>query len=144
MRKRDEELSKGWRQLVTPLWIERAVGKQKINCANTEGIFCIIQSSPTTKAEQFKRWLAKACYERVQEIEDPETATKMGEAAINEITREQHARESTQNKHAAYRGGRITGEVHDTLEAETDAKLVSPENYLTEPDCRKRLKGEKS
>ena len=45
-------------------------------CANTEGIFRIIQSIPSPKAEPFKRWLAKVGYERVQEIEDPELATK--------------------------------------------------------------------
>jgi DNA-damage-inducible protein D len=46
------------------------------DCANTEGIFRIIQSIPSPKAEPFKRWLAKVGYERIQEIEDPELATK--------------------------------------------------------------------
>ena len=49
---------------------------RKTNCANTEGIFRIIQSIPSPKAEPFKRWLAKVGYERVQEIEDPELASK--------------------------------------------------------------------
>ena len=47
-----------------------------MNCANTEGIFRLIQSIPSPKAEPFKRWLAKVGYERMQEIEDPELATK--------------------------------------------------------------------
>ncbi len=76
MRKRDEELSKGWGQIVTPLWLDTEGGKQQVNCANTEGIFRIVQSIPSPKAEPFKRWLAKVGYERVQEIEDPELATK--------------------------------------------------------------------
>lgn len=76
MRRRDPELSKGWGQIATPLLIETAGGKQKVNCANTEGIFRIIQSIPSPKAEPFKRWLAKVGYERIQEIEDPELATK--------------------------------------------------------------------
>ena len=76
MRRRDAELSKGWGQIATPLWIKTAGGKQKINCANTEGVFRIIQSVPSPKAEPFKRWLAKVGYERVQEIEDPELGTK--------------------------------------------------------------------
>lgn len=46
------------------------------DCANTEGLFRIIQSIPSPKAEPFKRWLAKVGYERVQEIENPELATK--------------------------------------------------------------------
>lgn len=76
MRRRDPELSQGWGQIATPLSIPTAGGNQKMNCANTEGIFRIIQSIPSPKAEPFKRWLAKVGYERIQEIEDPELATK--------------------------------------------------------------------
>jgi DNA-damage-inducible protein D len=76
MRRRDEELGKGWGQIATPLAVQTAGGMQKLNCANTEGIFRIIQSIPSPKAEPFKRWLAKVGYERVREIDDPELATK--------------------------------------------------------------------
>ncbi|KKP40527.1 MAG: prophage antirepressor [Candidatus Peregrinibacteria bacterium GW2011_GWF2_33_10] len=76
MLNRDEELAKGWVQIESPLLIDTSGGKQKINCANTEGIFRIIQSIPSPKAEPFKRWLAKVGYERVQEIENPELSTK--------------------------------------------------------------------
>ncbi len=76
MRRRDPELSTGWGQIATPLSIPTAGGPQKLNCANTEGIFRIIQSIPSPKAEPFKRWLARVGYERVQEIENPELATK--------------------------------------------------------------------
>jgi len=76
MRSRDPEINKGWGQIVTPLLIDTKGGTQKLNCANTEGIFRIIQSIPSPKAEPFKRWLAKIGYERVQEIENPELATK--------------------------------------------------------------------
>ena len=76
MRRRDGELSKGWGQIATPLAIETEGGIQQINCTNTEGIFRIIQSIPSPKAEPFKRWLAKVGYERMQEIEDPEISTK--------------------------------------------------------------------
>lgn len=76
MRRRDQVLSEGWVQIATPLAIPTAGGKQKINCASTEGILRIIQSIPSSKAEPFKLWLAKVGYERIQEIEDPELATK--------------------------------------------------------------------
>ena len=76
MRRRDPELSKGWWQIATPLPIETIGGPQKVNCANTEGIFRIIQSIPSPKAEPFKRWLARVGYERIKEIENPELATK--------------------------------------------------------------------
>ncbi|MCF7846006.1 MAG: Bro-N domain-containing protein [Candidatus Peribacteraceae bacterium] len=70
----DEEkvkLSTICRQLKLP----SADGKKyATDCADTEGIFRIIQSIPSPKAEPFKRWLAQVGYERVQEIENPELA----------------------------------------------------------------------
>lgn len=50
--------------------------KYETDCVNTEDAFRIVQSIPSPKAEPFKRWLAKVGYERVQEIENPELATK--------------------------------------------------------------------
>src|SRR3989339_328282 len=76
MKQRDPELRKGWVQIVHTLSIDTAGGKQKMLCANTEGLFRIIQSITSPKAEPFKRWLAKVGYERIQEIKDPELATK--------------------------------------------------------------------
>jgi DNA-damage-inducible protein D len=62
LRRRDPELAKGWGQIET-------------DCTNTEGLFRIIQSIPSPKAEPFKRWLAQVGYERVKEIENPELAS---------------------------------------------------------------------
>jgi len=44
------------------------------DCANLKGIFRIIQSVPSKKAEPLKRWLAKVGYDRIQEIQNPELA----------------------------------------------------------------------
>ncbi|MFA4975065.1 MAG: Bro-N domain-containing protein [Candidatus Paceibacterota bacterium] len=49
---------------------------RETDCTNTEDTFRIVQSIPSPKAEPFKRWLAKVGYERIQEIENPELATK--------------------------------------------------------------------
>ena len=76
MKQRDEMLNEAWVQIVRTLPVQTDGGKQSINCADTEGIFRIIQSIPSKKAEPFKRWLAKVGYERVKEIEDPELAQK--------------------------------------------------------------------
>lgn len=57
--------------------LEAPDGKMReTDCANTEGLLRIIQSIPSPKAEPFKLWLARVGYERIQEIEDPELATK--------------------------------------------------------------------
>lgn len=85
LRNRDEELSnlfdpveKGVVQIEPPLALpfDTAGGKQKLLSWNTEGIFRLIQSIPSKKAEPFKRWLARTGYERIQEIENPELAQK--------------------------------------------------------------------
>jgi hypothetical protein len=81
MRQRDPQLDSYWGTICTPLELFAPDGKKReTNCANTEGIFRIIQSIPSPKAEPFKRWLAKVGYERVQEIEDPELGTKRTKA----------------------------------------------------------------
>jgi hypothetical protein len=228
MKKREQvasgiELSTFCRQLK----LEATDGKKyQTEVADTEGIFRIIQSIPSPKAEPFKRWLAKVGYERVQEIEDPELATKrtkalyrakgyseawiekrmrgiavraeltdewknrgvkgepeyailtaqiskaafgltpseykelkglerenlrdhmtdlelifsmLGEAATTEIARKQDARGFDENRTASHKGGRIAGEAREKLEQETGEKVVSRNNYLTEPESRKRL-----
>lgn len=231
MRQRDSELNSNWGTICPPLALKAPDGKtRKTNCANTEGIFRIIQSIPSPKAEPFKRWLAKVGYERVQEIEDPELASKrtkaiyrakgyseawiekrmrgiairdeltdewqkrgvkeppdfailaaeiskaafgltpseykdlkglerenlrdhmtdlelifsmLGEAATTEIARKQDAQGFGENKRAARRGGKISGDARKKLEKETGDKVVSPENYLTEPEGKKRLERKK-
>ena len=228
MRQRDPELNANWGTICTPLKIVAPDGKVRAtNCANTEGIFRIIQSIPSPKAEPFKRWLAKVGYERIQEIEDPELATKrtralykakgysdnwiekrlrgiavrdeltdewkkrdvkqeqeyailtaeiakaafgvtpgehkelkglkrenlrdhmtnlelifsmLGEAATTEITRVDDAQGFDESKTAARKGGEVAGTARKDLEKKTRKRVVSPENYLTEPESRKRLK----
>ena len=75
MRSRDKVLAKGWGQFVTPLRIETEGGVQRVNCADTEGLFPTNQSIPSPRAGSFKRWLAQVGYERVKEIEHPELAS---------------------------------------------------------------------
>lgn len=230
MRRREPELKKGWGQIATPLLIDTPGGKQRINCANTEGIFRIIQSIPSPKAEPFKRWLAKVGYERVQEIEDPELATKrtralykakgysddwiekrmrgiairdeltdewsdrgikeqkeysiltaeiskatfgmtpseykkfkdldrenlrdhmtdleliftmLGEASTTEITRSKDSQGFDENLDASRQGGEVAGKARKDLEKKSGKKVSTRQNYLTETQIKKKLKGNK-
>jgi DNA-damage-inducible protein D len=64
---------------LSPVWVqlklEASDGKKyATDCANAKGMFRIIQSIPSPKAEPFKQWLAQVGYERIQEIENPELA----------------------------------------------------------------------
>ncbi len=79
MRRRDPSLAetfKGGGQFAPPLALSfiTAGGPQKLQCWTTEGIFRLIQSIPSPKAEPFKRWLARIGKERIDEIENPELA----------------------------------------------------------------------
>ena len=59
------------------LKLEAADGKKYLtDVADTEQVLRLVQSIPSKKAEPFKLWLARVGYERIQEIEDPELATK--------------------------------------------------------------------
>ena len=72
MRRREPELAKGWGQIVHPLVVRTPGGPQKENFANLEGMFRIIESIPSKKAEPFKRWLAQVGAERIHQMHDTE------------------------------------------------------------------------
>ena len=86
MRKRDDQLNTKWGTICTPLEMTAKDGKKrKINASNIEGLFRIIQSIPSPKAEPFKQWLAKVGYERIQEIENPELAAQRARNYYKEL-----------------------------------------------------------
>lgn len=75
LRSRDEGLNTNWGTICTPVEMIALDGKRrKIQAANVKGLFRIIQSIPSPKAEPFKQWLAQVGYERMLEIENPELA----------------------------------------------------------------------
>lgn len=74
MRHRDKPLADNWTNIALLLTVETAGGVQNISCANREGIFRIIQSISSPKAEPFKRWLANVGQERIEEEENPAQA----------------------------------------------------------------------
>mgnify|MGYP001600791354 FL=1 len=69
--------------------------------------------------------------------------TMLGEASTTKITKSRNAQGFAANKDAARKGGKIAGDARRKLELASGAKVVSPENYLDEPEKqkRKRLKG---
>lgn len=77
-RKLKQRLMREGSEVVTfchELKLPAADGKNyKTDCANVKGMFRIIQSIPSPKAEPFKQWLAQVGYDRVLEIENPELA----------------------------------------------------------------------
>jgi DNA-damage-inducible protein D len=73
LRTRDPELAANWGTICTPLRMTAHDGKiREVNAVNTEGVFRVLMSVPSPKAEPFKKWLAKVGEERIEEIENPE------------------------------------------------------------------------
>ena len=72
MKKRDPMLAEGWGQIVTPLSAQTPGGQQRVNCATQEGLFRLIQSIPSPKAEPFKIWMAQVASQRLDQMQDPE------------------------------------------------------------------------
>ena len=75
MRKRDASLAAYLGTNCPQVMMMTETGKRrKVLAANIKGLFRIIQSIPSSKAEPFKLWLAQVGYDRIQEIENPELA----------------------------------------------------------------------
>lgn len=73
MRSRDPELNSKWGTICTPVPMLGKDGKKRnVQAADLQGIFRIIQSVPSPKAEPLKMWLAEVGKERIDEIVDPE------------------------------------------------------------------------
>lgn len=73
LRLRDPQLNSVWGTICTPHQFISTDGKpHSSNCASLEGIFRIIQSITSKKAEPFKRWLAQVGAERIHQMQDPE------------------------------------------------------------------------
>ena len=86
-------------------------GKQRrIMAANLKSLFRIIQSIPSPKAEPFKQWLAQVGYDRILEIENPESFE--------------------QSQSVAKRGGAVAGVARKETEKELGRSVVSSSNFL--------------
>ena len=78
MRSRDAELDSVWGTICTPHQFVSSDGKKHaVNCASLEGIFRIIQSIPSKKAEPVKQWLAQVGAQRIDQMIDPEQTFQM-------------------------------------------------------------------
>lgn len=73
LRKRDPELDSRWGTICTLTQLVASDGKKYRSTVSTcEGLFRIIQSIPSPKAEPFKQWMAAVAAERVNQLQDPE------------------------------------------------------------------------
>lgn len=76
LRAKDSGLEASWTEITRTLKHDSGGGAQATQFINIEGIFRMMQSVPSGKAEEFKKWLAKVGFERIQEMQNPELALK--------------------------------------------------------------------
>ena len=73
MRARDPELNVRWGTICTPTRMVASDGKcYNTQAADMQGMFRIIQSIPSPKAEPFKQWMAQVAAQRIDQLLDPE------------------------------------------------------------------------
>ena len=73
MKSRDEGLKANWGTICTLVPLVSEDGKKhKEMTADTTGIFRVIQSIPSHKAEPIKQWIAHVAAERIDQLQDPE------------------------------------------------------------------------
>ena len=73
MRARDPELNSRWGTICTPTEMMASDGKvYKTQAADLEGVFRIIESIPSKKAEPVRQWLAEVGAQRIDQMIDPE------------------------------------------------------------------------
>jgi len=76
LRRRDKGLNERYPQITRTLEHSSNGGRQNTTFINIEGIFRLMQSVPSKRAEEFKKWLARVGFERLEEIRNPELAVK--------------------------------------------------------------------
>ena len=65
--------------------------------------------------------------------------TMLGEASTTRIAKDKGAQGFIENKEAAKKGGTVAGVARKELEQQSVRKVSTPENYLSEPEKKKKL-----
>ena len=135
MRKRDPELNSSWGTICTPAYLEAEDGKKyRTSVATAKGLFRIIQSIPSSKAEPFKVWMAQVAKERLDQVQDPELSIEQAitdyrrlgysEKWITQRIRSIEVRKELTDEWR--RGGNIAKNARKQLEAQTGQSALSP------------------
>lgn len=96
MRARDPELNLRWGTICTPTRMKAADGKYyKTQAAKLEGVFRVIQSIPSKKAEPLKQWLAEIGKQRIDQMIDPELTFQM---AVEDYRRQGYSDKWIENR----------------------------------------------
>ena len=131
------------RQELTDEWKKRGVKEEKEYAILTNEISKATFGKTVDEYKQLKALKKENLRDHMTDLEL--IFTLLGEASTTKIARSKNALGFSENKVAAHKGGKIAGDARKRLEIEAGEEIVTPENYLQEPEVekRKKLKGPK-
>src|SRR3989344_5069073 len=129
------------RQELTDEWDKRGVKKDREYAILTNEISKATFGKTVDEYKKFKGLEKENLRDHMDDLEL--IFTMLGEASTTKITKSRNAQGFVETKAAARKGGTIAGDARRKLELESRSNVVSPDNYLSEPEIqkRKRLQG---
>ena len=124
------------RQELTGEWKRRGVKEEKEYAILTNEISKATFGKTVDEYKQFKEIKKENLRDHMTDLEL--IFTMLGEASTTKIARSRNALGFSENKGAARKGGKIAGDARKKLELESGEKVVTSENYLQEPETKKR------
>jgi len=132
------------RQELTDEWDKRGVKKDREYAILTNEISKATFGKTVDEYKKFKGLEKENLRDHMDDLEL--IFTMLGEASTTKITKSRNAQGFVETKAAARKGGTIAGDARRKLELESRSNVVSPDNYLSEPEIqkRKRLQGKQT
>ena len=128
------------RQELTDEWKKRGVDEHREYAILTNEISKATFGKTVDEYKQLKSLKKENLRDHMTDLEL--IFTMLGEASTTKIARSKNAQGFDENEIVAKKGGTIAGDARKKLELEAGENVVTPENYLDEPETvkRKRLK----
>ncbi|MBS3154153.1 Bro-N domain-containing protein [Candidatus Woesearchaeota archaeon] len=129
------------RQELTDEWKKRGVQERDEYAILTDEISKATFGKTVGEYKQHKNLQKENLRDHMDELEL--IFSMLGEKVSTEITKKEDAQGFLENKYAAQRGGKVAGNARKETEKELGHSVVSKENYLLEPEKKKRLEHKK-
>src|SRR3989339_1409237 len=125
------------RQDLTDEWKKRGVTSQEDFAILTAEISKATFDMTPAEYKKFKGLQKENLRDHMNDLEL--IFSMLGEASTSEIEKTQNPETFPEHKVASRKGGKISKDARIALEKESKRKVISKENYLDEPESKKRL-----
>ncbi len=127
------------REELTDEWGKRGVKNEKEYAILTAEISKATFGMTPTEYKDFKGLKRETLRDHMNDLEL--IFTMLGEASTTRIAKDKDAQGFAENKEAAKEGGIVAGVARKELEQRSVRKVSTSENYLSEPEKNKKLRG---